>query len=180
MSGYSFFDLLKDIVDDTKNFIDETRDQAKKDVRDIRNEAVKDLSKVPIIGEVLASSVNGLGKGIDAISNHIDANSKPLSGSSASFCEGNHLYVIRVGYSHHGIYYGSGNVIHYADSKVKIDSLEEFSKGADIYIKKYVADFSPTEITSRAASKLYESEYNLIFNNCEHFCYWCRSKNDPR
>lgn len=35
--------------------------------------------------------------------------------------------------------------------------------------------YSPEETVRRARSKLGESEYNLIFNNCEHFAIWCKT-----
>ena len=35
--------------------------------------------------------------------------------------------------------------------------------------------YTPEETVRRARSKLGESEYNLIFNNCEHFAIWCKT-----
>lgn len=35
--------------------------------------------------------------------------------------------------------------------------------------------YSPAETLRRANSRLGESSYNLIFNNCEHFVVWCKT-----
>jgi Lecithin retinol acyltransferase len=35
--------------------------------------------------------------------------------------------------------------------------------------------YSPEEIVRRARSRLGESDYRLLTNNCEHFCNWCLS-----
>lgn len=35
--------------------------------------------------------------------------------------------------------------------------------------------YSPTETIERAKSRLGETEYNLPFNNCEHFSIWCKT-----
>ena len=47
----------------------------------------------------------------------------------------------------------------------------------DLLIKKK-ADYklySPSETISRAKSRLGESNYNLLTNNCEHFAIWCKT-----
>ncbi|MDD2402031.1 MAG: lecithin retinol acyltransferase family protein [Clostridia bacterium] len=35
--------------------------------------------------------------------------------------------------------------------------------------------YSPEETVQRAESRLYEEEYNLFTNNCEHFAIWCKT-----
>jgi lecithin:retinol acyltransferase len=35
--------------------------------------------------------------------------------------------------------------------------------------------YLPEEIVRRARSRLGESDYRLLTNNCEHFCNWCLS-----
>lgn len=35
--------------------------------------------------------------------------------------------------------------------------------------------YSPEETVSRARSRLGESNYNLLLNNCEHFAIWCKT-----
>lgn len=94
---------------------------------------------------------------------------------------GDHLVTQRLGYTHHGIYAGEGKVIHYAGfskafkkDRVEITSLEEFSQGQKVRVENHQnAQYSRQEILERALSRIGENGYNLVFNNCEHFVYWC-------
>ncbi|CNI43793.1 NC domain [Yersinia massiliensis] len=97
---------------------------------------------------------------------------------------GAHLLSTRTGYTHHGIYVGGGKVVHYAGlanglSKGAIceTAIEDFNLNRDeIIVIKHIDEdvrFSPTAIVKRAKDRLGENEYNLIFNNCEHFATWC-------
>ncbi|AJD92243.1 hypothetical protein JMA_29260 [Jeotgalibacillus malaysiensis] len=87
-----------------------------------------------------------------------------------------HLSVERFpGYSHHAIYLGNEQVIHYQKGEVRIDSLEDFKRGGILRVKESVCTYSEDIIITRANSRINESQYNLIFNNCEHFVNWCRS-----
>lgn len=90
---------------------------------------------------------------------------------------GDHLFVQRLGYTHHGLYYGQEKVIHYSGDSIVIDSLQAFSGGEKILKKNWLespASYSSTKILARAISRMGENKYNLIFNNCEHFVRWCR------
>ncbi|OON93224.1 MAG: hypothetical protein ATN31_06860 [Candidatus Epulonipiscioides saccharophilum] len=90
---------------------------------------------------------------------------------------GDHLWVWRLGYTHHGIYIGSGKVIHYLKERVKEDTLENFARGSKIRIRPYEdspAHYSQHEIICRARSRIGENNYDLFSNNCEHFVRWCR------
>lgn len=98
------------------------------------------------------------------------------------FTIGAHLKVARMGYTHHGIYIGNGQVIHYAgfceafkSAPVEITSLEKFQGSAKkIKVVSYDTPcFSPQEIVRRAKSRLHEDKYHLLRNNCEHFATWC-------
>jgi hypothetical protein len=86
-----------------------------------------------------------------------------------------HLIAKRIGYTHHGLYIGNNQVIHYSEGEVRIDSLEDFKKDCEMGVVDSVATYSKEEIISRAYSRLGEKRYNLVFNNCEHFVNWCRS-----
>jgi hypothetical protein len=94
---------------------------------------------------------------------------------------GTHLIAHRRGYTHHGIYLGDGRVVHYA-GRIKYPhglieeiSLAEFSEGRAFRVEKLEAGrFNGHEIVRRARSRLGESRYDLLRNNCEHFCNWCR------
>ncbi|MBQ3076790.1 MAG: lecithin retinol acyltransferase family protein [Clostridia bacterium] len=88
-----------------------------------------------------------------------------------------HIKVLRAGYSHHGIYFGDGKVIHSYKGEVRIDPVEKFSKGNKVLTlpnRESPAHYSEQEIVDRALRRQGENRYNLIFNNCEHFARWCR------
>ena len=93
-----------------------------------------------------------------------------------------HLFVRRGAYTHHGIYIGNGNVIHYstsADEMIEIHpvTLEEFSNGNTIYYlprDKSPLTYSKEEAVERAWRRVGEENYNLVINNCEQFVRWCR------
>lgn len=90
---------------------------------------------------------------------------------------GDHLYALRLGYTHHGIYIGDGQVIHYLAEQVKIDTVKTFGAGFRICKKELwesYTSYEAEEIVERARSRMGEMEYHLLFNNCEQFCRWCR------
>ena len=94
---------------------------------------------------------------------------------------GAHLISPRIGYKHHGIYVGDKKVIHYSgladglhSGPVEEVCLNTFQQNKKIEIKLHPhCTFSPEKIVQRAKSRLSESKYNLISNNCEHFVHWC-------
>ena len=104
-------------------------------------------------------------------------------------------------YEHHGIYVGDNMVVHYNGlargivlekscfeeilsnvvpldkrniAKVEMTSLEEFASGDVLQVKKHAdAPLSGQEVALRAKTRIGEQKYNLIINNCEHFCNEC-------
>ena len=104
-------------------------------------------------------------------------------------------------YEHHGIYVGDDMVVHYNGlargivfekscfeeilsnvvpldkrniAKVEMTSLEEFASGDIWQIKEHAnAPFSDQDIALCAKSRVGEQKYNLLINNCEHFCNEC-------
>lgn len=95
---------------------------------------------------------------------------------------GDHLSVDYGLYTHHGIELGENLVIHYGrglsdikNAKVEIVSLETFANGKEVKFVDSPCSYSTEEITRRAKSRLGESRYDLLDNNCEHFANWCRS-----
>lgn len=110
-----------------------------------------------------------------------------------SLQRGDHLRVARsrmgglFRYTHHGIYMGNGQVIHYAgystDSNnpqaggdcIEVVSLQEFADGREVYVRRYQAtrQADTDAILARALSRLGEDRYCLFRNNCEHFATWC-------
>jgi len=96
---------------------------------------------------------------------------------------GAHLKTSRRGYTHHGIYVGHDRVVHYSGlsgfwhcGPVEEVSLSRFAVGRPIQVvNRDRASYSPQEIVRRARSRIGESDYRLLTNNCEHFCNWCVS-----
>ncbi|MGB5633220.1 MAG: lecithin retinol acyltransferase family protein [Waterburya sp.] len=82
-------------------------------------------------------------------------------------------------YKHYGIDCGDGTVIHYRKPSETIEqtSLATFSRGNPVYVAEYSDGFSyiPDVVVQRAKSRLGEQDYNLLFNNCEHFVTWCKT-----
>ncbi|MGF1479270.1 MAG: lecithin retinol acyltransferase family protein [Cyanophyceae cyanobacterium] len=84
-------------------------------------------------------------------------------------------------YEHHGIDCGDGSVIHYrkteTDARIERTSRSLFAQGNLIYTKEYRTGFCfiPEDVVRRAESRLGEDNYNLLFNNCEHFATWCKT-----
>ena len=102
---------------------------------------------------------------------------------------GDIIFTNRFLYRHYGIYAGQGRVIHYAsqngdfgnDACVRETSLKQFVRSGECRIEKHdgsrnnAQQFSREETVSRARSRMGEKEYNLLFNNCEHFALWCKT-----
>ncbi|HIK43778.1 MAG TPA: lecithin retinol acyltransferase family protein [Leptolyngbyaceae cyanobacterium M65_K2018_010] len=95
------------------------------------------------------------------------------------------IYVMRplVGidgvYQHHGIDYGDGTIIHYRktgdEAVIARTSLDTFSWGQPIYPVSHPMVDPPDVVIGRAESRLGERQYDLLFNNCEHFATWCKT-----
>lgn len=95
------------------------------------------------------------------------------------------IYVMRplVGidgvYQHHGIDYGDGSIIHYRKTGdqaiISRTSFETFSWGNPVYPVHHSLADSADVVIDRAESRLGEQQYDLFFNNCEHFATWCKT-----
>jgi hypothetical protein len=80
-------------------------------------------------------------------------------------------------YEHHGIDCGDGSVIHYRKletAEVQRTAIETFSQNNRLYLRQYPQSFIADVVVDRAMSRLGERQYNLLFNNCEHFASWCK------
>ncbi len=94
------------------------------------------------------------------------------------FSKADHLIVERTLYTHHGLYIGDNQVIHYLrEEGVKIATLDEFSESQKITKREYPQCFDADKAVSRAKSRLDETDYSLFLNNCEHFVSWCKTGN---
>jgi hypothetical protein len=97
---------------------------------------------------------------------------------------GSHLVSPRKFYVHHGIYLGDGKVAHYSGlsaslqaGPIEITDLDRFGNGSSIWVHEEQCAFSSDEIIVRAMSRVGESQYKILSNNCEHFCNWCINGN---
>nr|WP_237142350.1 lecithin retinol acyltransferase family protein [Pseudomonas gregormendelii] len=95
---------------------------------------------------------------------------------------GTHLVSPRKLYIHHGIYLGDGTVAHYSGlsgslkaGPIEITHLEHFANGHSVWVYQDHPAFTSDEIVVRARSRIGESKYKILSNNCEHFCTWCIS-----
>jgi hypothetical protein len=94
---------------------------------------------------------------------------------------GDHLRATRLGYHHDGIDLGDGFVVHFAasedetkvDACIRIDTFKTYAGDGVVTIRPYTGDRDVEIVVARARSRLGESGYNLVFNNCEHFARWC-------
>ena len=77
---------------------------------------------------------------------------------------------------HHGIDLGDGTVAHYLEGREILRSaLDDFSQGQPVSVVPHT-ECSPQGVTlRRAMSRIGEQNYNLLFNNCEHFATWCKT-----
>jgi hypothetical protein len=93
---------------------------------------------------------------------------------------GDHIYVDRGLYTHHGIDVGGADAIDFAAqdggkaaARIRRVTLTEFAQGAPIMIREHAAGLGAEETVARAVSMLGKSGYDLFSNNCEHFASWC-------
>jgi len=95
---------------------------------------------------------------------------------------GDHIFVHRLGYTHHGIEAGDGTVIHYTgeigrktNAEICRTPIDEFANGCDVQARIYGKCDEPDRVIERASGRLGEASYHLVFNNCEHFATWCKT-----
>jgi hypothetical protein len=98
---------------------------------------------------------------------------------------GDHLFITYGVLTHHGIYSGDGQVIHYkkgCSNGIMDVPLREFAKGVITagalskkpYLKNHdKREFSRDESITRARSSIGEASWHLLNNNCEHFVERC-------
>ena len=93
---------------------------------------------------------------------------------------GDHLVTPRTGYTHHGLYLGNQQVIHYSgksthdQGSIQQVTLEEFCDGKACRVRDYpFRVYGRKESVERAKQRLGEAKYSILFNNCEQFVAWC-------
>lgn len=106
----------------------------------------------------------------------------PSASETCTIPVGAHLSTPRRGFTHHGIHIGNGRVVHYPGSSRCFDtgpitevSVAEFARGRGYSIEHTPCRFAAEEIVRRARSRVGEHAYRVTNNNCEHFCFWCRT-----
>ena len=93
---------------------------------------------------------------------------------------GDHIYVERGLYTHHGVDMSGGWVIHFSSAdgtksgaSIRWARIEDFAGDATVRVQAYGTRFDAEQAAERARSMLGESGYDLFSNNCEHFATWC-------
>jgi hypothetical protein len=97
---------------------------------------------------------------------------------------GDHIWVRRLGYTHHGVEVDDAMVVHFTGTPgnkrgalICKDPMELFARDATVHLRVYGSRFDADEVVKRAESYLGRSGYNLFSNNCEHFARWCLTDN---
>ncbi len=79
-------------------------------------------------------------------------------------------------FQHHGIDLGDGTVAHYLEGREILRStINEFCNGQPYKVVVHAKASTKRLTLSRAISRIGEQNYNLLFNNCEHFANWCKT-----
>ena len=94
---------------------------------------------------------------------------------------GAHVATPRRWYTHHAIYVGRGRVVQYGGlsrglrrGPVEEVAMEDFARGRPIWIlAEQLSEPERAEVVRRARLRVGEDRYDLLTNNCEHFCEWC-------
>ena len=93
---------------------------------------------------------------------------------------GDHIYVSRGIYTHHGVDAGEGTGIHFTgepgskrNAAVACSSMTDFLQGAQCKVRRYGRRDDAETTIARAESQLGITGYHLLFHNCEHFATWC-------
>jgi hypothetical protein len=94
---------------------------------------------------------------------------------------GDHVFVKRRGYTHHGVEVDDGAIIHFSGTPgnkrgalIRLTTVEDFTgPRGKLRYRRYGQQLPADLAVERAQSKLGQSGYNLFRNNCEHFATWC-------
>lgn len=192
----SLLDTAEEFIDDTSNKLDSQRKTEKNEgflgkdkdffneLGDFFTEIGEDLEDLGRDFLELGEMMEELGENAQtSLQNHLSSldmeryHAFELSDQNPPMT-GDHLLTYRTGYTHHGLYAGNDLVIHYEKGSIHYDSLDAFQKNMATYVlpeTESPLSYPIEEVMERANSRLGEANYQLIFNNCEHFVRWCRS-----
>lgn len=190
-----FFDILDDIgemidmtietMEDIANDVDALFQEIGDDIREeMEKETKKETEETPVVhGLVRPAFVMGdMGENVMETAANV---AKQYHGQAvegwSQLHKADHIYIDRGLYSHHGLYLGNGQVMHYGEEHGRVCihkvSFCEFAEGNVVRKLDQVQSpvrYSPDEVIARAYGRYQEEEYDLLFNNCENFVRWCR------
>lgn len=98
---------------------------------------------------------------------------------------GDHIKVKIDSFYHHGVYLNDDQVIHYCSDEpfsilsknlvINSTTLKFFAQGQNVDVVEYLSNdrFLPFESVRLAEEKIGEKDYDLLYNNCEHFVSSC-------
>lgn len=88
-----------------------------------------------------------------------------------------HIFVSHGLYTHHGIDWGDGTVVHLSRASGQIGriSFDEFVAGRRLQLRLWPLADEIELVLERAESRIGERGYNLCYRNCEHFASWCKT-----
>ena len=96
---------------------------------------------------------------------------------------GDHIRVKLDSFYHHGIYVSDSEVIHFCTNgiftilsrnlEVTSTDINAFSQGYKVEVVNYTDRFSAEKTVKIAQSMIGTKDYDLTFNNCEHFVTLC-------
>lgn len=146
------------------------------------------ISKLNNLADEIKTDWNDLKKELsDAFDEEILGKKKQPSKSISKPKTGSVIGVARAAYKHYGIYIGNNKVVHFssesgenfASNTIIETDMSFFMQDSDrffmIKFDKNTDVFNAKETKKRALDQIGAGEYNLIFNNCEHFAMWCKT-----
>jgi hypothetical protein len=136
----------------------------------------------------------GTGRAGGQVTGCSEGEQRELETSEAnSLARGDHIFVWRsckgVPFQHHAIDLGDGTVVHFTDGsggvagpggdfsrfEVLRTSLDVVTRqGRDpIHVVEHAKRLDAEEVAGRAIGMVGRRDYDLLFDNCEHFATWC-------
>jgi hypothetical protein len=88
----------------------------------------------------------------------------PAANFGSEWVQGTRVIVIRRGYA---------GLFRYRRGRIEEVSLEDFIGNRPVHVGKAPDEARGRDIVLRARSRLGECRYDILNNNCEHFCNWC-------
>lgn len=167
--------IVGDIDREVSEFMGDLRNELKEQIHDGSPEIGKVLDRMERISTTVDNGTTSVyNRDFDVIQTLLQQK------KAIQLSIGDHISIRRrlpAPYTHHGIYVGDGEVIHFSEGEVRLDELNKFGPIASIRKVDSHLGCSEEIVVMKAYSRLGERGYNLIVNNCEHFALWCRSAN---